>query len=101
MEQAGVVRVLDVLEHQLPVRRHRLALVAEHAQLPSVEDAVEPADVGRSEVVLERRQAAVERGKDDAVTFRHRQSLEPVVAIVEVDRHPSITAHPTLEWQPE
>ena len=44
VEQARVVRVLDVLHHQLPVARDALAVVAQQLQRPVPEDPVEDAD---------------------------------------------------------
>ena len=43
VQQARVVRVLDVLLHQLPVARDALAVVAEDLELAAVEQAVEVA----------------------------------------------------------
>jgi len=85
-----VVRVLDVLEHQLPVGRHPLALVAEHAQLATVEDAVEPPQHARTQVVLERRHGVVVRREHHAVARRYGQLLEAVLAAVELGRHAAL-----------
>ena len=69
VQQAGVVRVLDVLEHQLPVRReHAGAGSRARSSVAAVEDAVEPAEHRRAEVVVERRRRA-ERGEHHAVAL--------------------------------
>ena len=97
VQQARVVRVLDVLEHELPVGGNDLPLVAENAKLPSVEDPVEPSEVGLAEIVLERRHTTLERGEDDAVALGDGEPLEAVLGEREVGRHSSGALDPVPE----
>ena len=79
VQQARVVRVLDVLLHQLPVARDALAVVAEDLQLAAVEQAVEVAEDRRAEEVLERLDVVVERREHDAAARRDLQLGEAVL----------------------
>jgi hypothetical protein len=54
MQQAGMVGILDVLEHQLPVARDPLAQVTEHDEFAAREDPVEIAEHGIAEIAVER-----------------------------------------------
>src|SRR5262249_15363846 len=98
VQQAGMVRVLDVLEHQLPVAADALAHVAEHAQRTAVEDAIEERHHGRAEVRVERRRGGVERGEDYAVPLAYREALQTVVGELEVRGHAALSPQPALQW---
>src|SRR5215470_1387350 len=60
VQQARVVGVLDVLEHQLPVRGDQLARVAEHRERTAVENAVVQREHRRAEVFRQGLQAGSE-----------------------------------------
>ncbi len=91
VQQAGVIGVLDVLEHQLPVARDALAHIAEHGELPAGEDAVEIAEHQRAEIILEALRRRIERGEDDAVAPRHAETLQPVRLGGEIGRHAALS----------
>jgi predicted ATPase len=55
VQERRVVRILEVLNQRLPVRRDALLHLAEHAQAATVEDAIEVSEVRLAEVRLERR----------------------------------------------
>src|SRR5437868_3301222 len=85
-----MVRVLDVLLHQLPVTGNALAAVAEDRELAAVEQAVEIVkDVG-AQKVLERLDARVERREDHAAARCHLELVEAVVLDLEVGGHAAI-----------
>ena len=95
-----MVRVLDVLEHQLPVGADPLVEVAEHAELTAVEDPVEPSQHRRAQPLLERLPGGVERGEHDAVALVHRQAPQRVVGELELLGHAAPTGHALPERQP-
>ncbi|QTP34840.1 hypothetical protein B7759_03462 [Burkholderia glumae] len=90
VQQSRVIRVLDVLHHQLPVARHSLARVAEHGQLRPVEQAVVIAqDVGAEEI-LEGLDVLVERREHRTATRRHPQPAQRVMPGIEIRRHAAV-----------
>src|SRR5438132_4089095 len=97
MQQAGVVRILDVLEHQLPVAANTLAHIPEHPQSAPVEDPVEVEQHGRAEVFCERGDPRIERSEDDPLALSHAQALERMLLQFEVLRHAALL----LEAPPE
>ena len=92
-----MIRVLDVLEHQFPVRFQTLALVAQDLERAAVEHAVDPMEHLRPEVLLERRHAVIERGEDGAVVGGDLQLLEVVILHIEVGRHAALFADAATE----
>ena len=101
VQQAGVVRVLDVLEHQLPVAGNALAHVAEHDELAAVEHAVEIAQHAVAEIGLERLVRRAEAGEHDAVPLRRREALQAVVLGAEIGRHAALAAIAAAERHAE
>src|SRR5438067_2519903 len=83
-KQARVVRVLDVLLHQLPVARDALAVVAQDLQLAAVEEPVVVLQDRRSEVRLERLDVGVEGGEHHAAARGDLQLGEAVLLEPEV-----------------
>ena len=90
VQEARVIRVLDVLLHQLPVARNALPVVAEDLQLATVEQAVEVVQHRRAEEVLEGLDIRIERGEDDAAAGRHPELVEAVLLELEVGRHAAV-----------
>ena len=90
VQQARVVRVLDVLLHELPVARNLLAVVAEDLEFAAVEQAVEVAQHFGSEEVFERLHVRVERSEHHAAAHRHLELVEAVRLGVEVLWHAAV-----------
>ncbi|MNU41213.1 hypothetical protein D3C71_299400 [compost metagenome] len=90
MQQAGVVGVLDVLLHQLPVAGDALPAVAVDHQFAAVEHAIEVMQDVRAQVVFQRFDGMVERREHHAVAAGHRQFGQPVLFRLEVWRHAAV-----------
>src|SRR5882724_1439995 len=101
MQEARMVRVLDVLEHQLPVAGDPLAQVAEHNELTASEHTIEVAEHVFAEIILERFVLRRKAGEHDAVPARHREPLKPVLFPSKIGRHAALTAIPPAEWHAE
>ena len=97
MHQRRVVRILDVLEHQLPVRGNRLVRIAKHPQRSAVEEPVEERQHRRTQVLLQRFDVFGERREDHAVSLGNLESPQAVLAEVEVRRHAALLAISFLE----
>src|SRR5712671_1286055 len=96
-----MVRILDVLEHQLPVARDPLAQVTKHDELAAREDPVEVAEHGFAEIVVERLGLGREAGEDDAMAAHHREALQPVLLQAEILRHAALPAITAAERHPD
>src|SRR5665647_30851 len=90
MKQARVVRVLDVLLHQLPVSGNTLAVIAQDFQLATIKQAVEVSQDDGAEKVFERFDRMVEAGEYDATARRDLELVQAVVAGLEVRRHTAV-----------
>ena len=90
VQQAGVVRVLDVLLHQLPVARNALAVVAQDGELAAIEQPVKVAQDGGAQKLLQRLHAVVKRRKHHAATGSHLELGQPMLCRVEVRWHAAI-----------
>ena len=97
VQQARVVRVLDVLEHQFPVGGCQLARVAEHAKLPAVEHTVEKRQHRRAKIFLERFQIRRKRGEDHPVAAGDPKPAQPVILRIEIRRHAALLLHAAPE----
>ena len=71
MEQAGVVRVFDVFQHQLPVAGNALAVVTQQGEFSAIEQAVEVMQDGGPHEVLQGLHVVVKRGEHHAPTGGH------------------------------
>src|SRR5260370_29647902 len=85
-----MVRLLDVLEHQLPVARDPLPQVTEHDELAAREDPVEVAEHGFAEIAVEHLGLGREAGEDDAMAAHHREALQPVLLQAKIRRHAAL-----------
>ena len=101
VQQAGVVGVLDVLLHELPVTRNALAVVAQDLELAAVEQAIEPPQDLRAQVVLEGLHVEVEGGEDHAAARGHLQLGQAVVGGLEVRRHAALDLAVLLDAPPQ
>ena len=101
MEQARVVGILDVLEHQLPIARDPLPQIPEHDELAAVEDAVEIAEHRFAEIKLERFGVLGKAGEHDAVAARHREALQPMLLRAKIGRHAALTSIAAAERHAE
>jgi len=90
VQQPGVVRVLDVLLHQLPVAGDVLPIVAEHLQGPAAVDSGVVGPKLLAEILAERRGRVAEGRPNEAVDDLHPQAAEAVVGRVEVGRHAAL-----------
>ena len=90
VQQARVIRVLDVFLHQLPVARDALAVVAQHHQLAAVEQAVKVFQDGRAHEVFERLHGRVKRREHHAAARGHFQGREAMVLGVKVGGHAAV-----------
>ena len=102
MQQAGMIRILDVLLHQLPVARNALSRIAEDHQLAvwltCREHAIEiPEHVG-TEIVFERRHRAIKGGEDDPVALGDFQLVEAMILEPEIGRHSALLADTAPIW---
>ncbi|MNI34556.1 hypothetical protein D3C73_885490 [compost metagenome] len=97
MQEPGVIRVLDVLLHLLPVGGNVLAVVAQHLQLPAVIDASVVLPELLAEVVAKRRRLVREGGPDHAVDHLDPQLGQAVLLQVEVGGHPALALHTPAE----
>ena len=93
-----MVRVLDVLEHQLPVGGCELARVAEHPQLPAIEHAVEKRKHRGAEVLFERLEIRRKGGEDHAVAAGDPKPAQPVILRIEIRGHTALPFHAPPEW---
>ena len=90
MQQARMVRVLDVLLHLLPVGGNMLAVVAQHFQLPAVIDARVMLPELLTEILAEGWRLIREGRPDHAVDSLDPQLVEAVLGQVEVCRHAAL-----------
>ena len=85
-----MVRVLDVLLHQLPVARNALAVVAQDGELAAIEQPVKVTQNGGAQEFLQRLHAVVKRRKHHAATGGHLELGQPMLCRVEIRRHAAI-----------
>ena len=97
VQQAGVIGVLEVLEHELPVGPHALARIAQNAELAPVEHPVEVAQHLGSEIILERPHGVIEGGEDDTAPDGALQGLEVMVLELEIVGHAALILDPAAE----
>ena len=97
VQQARVIGILDVLEHQLPVGGDELARVAEEGELAAVEDAVVQCEHRGPEVLFEGLEPLSERREDHAVTPRNAELSESMVLRIEIRRHAPLLLHAAAE----
>ena len=97
MQQSGVIRILDVLLHQLPVARNPLPRIAENRQLAGRvvrrKDAIEIGEHIGAEIVFERRNRRIERRKHNAIPGRYLKLVESMIFELEVGRHPALATN--------
>ena len=79
VQQGGVIRVLDILLHQLPVAGNMLAIVAEHRQFSPVIDAGVVLPEPLPKVFAEWRRVVGEGRPDQAVDDLHPQFAQAVM----------------------
>ena len=84
MQQCGVVGVLQVLVIHLPIRRHRVPVIAQKFELPAVESSIEVAEHLRAEIVLEAPHGGIEGREHHAAARRHLELLEAVLLELDV-----------------
>src|SRR5712672_3380907 len=101
VQQARVIGVLDVLEHQFPVGGCQLARVSEHAKLAAVEHAVEKRRHRRAEIFFERLQIRRKGREDHPVAARDLELAQPVVLRIEVRGHAALLLHAAPERDPD
>jgi hypothetical protein len=92
-----MIRVLDILENKLPVTPHALSLVAEDPERSAIEVPVKPAKHLGAEIVLKRGHVMVKTREDDAMTGNHFKTLQPMVLLVKVFRHPAKPLNPVTK----
>ncbi len=97
VQQARVVGILDVFEHQLPVGRDELARVAEKGQLAAVEDPVVESEHRGSKILFERLQIRGEGRENHAVAPRYLEFSEPMVLRIEISGHAALLLHPAAK----
>ena len=93
VQQAGVIRILDVLEHQFPVGRDELARVTQYLKLAAVENAVIERKHGGAKVCLEGLNVLGKGREHRAVTRRDLELAQAVVLRVEIVRHAALLFH--------
>ena len=96
VEDAGVVRVPDVLGVELPVVAQDLGIVAEHL-CRLRQNPVDPAANLRPEIIVQRRRPMVERPEDQPGPGRGAQGPQVMVAAPEGRRHPPAALDALLE----
>ena len=101
VQQAGVVRVLDVLLHQLPVAWDALAVIAQKCELAAIKHPVKVAADGGAEVLFKRRHIVVKAGEYCAAARRNFQLGQAVGFEVKVSRHAADGAAILLQTTPE
>src|SRR5918992_3337445 len=92
--------VLDVLEHELPVRGEALAGVAQDRERSAVEHPVVEGEHLAAEICLERRRLAAKRTEDRSAPCLDADSSEAVLAKREIRRHAAHALHPAAKRQP-
>src|SRR5579863_8510229 len=104
VQQAGMVRVLNVLLHEIPVARDSLAVVAKDLQAPAIECAIEIAKNLRSQEIFEGLDIVIERSEHDAAARRDLELGETVILQLEICRHapvnPAVLLHAAPEGNP-
>ena len=90
MQQTGVIRVFDVLLHQLPVAWNTLTAVAQNFQLAAIEGAVKVAQDGGAQEGFQGFNVVVERGKHHATACGHFQFGQAMIFQLELFGHAAI-----------
>src|SRR6267378_3210516 len=96
VQQARVVRVLDVLEVELPVVRQPLGEASEHLHRLAHHAAHAAEDLG-AEVLLDRRRLGRQRREDEATERGRPQLARSVIGLAEVGGHPAAAVAALLE----
>ena len=79
MQQTGVIRILDVFLHQLPVARNALAPVTQNFELAAIEDAVKVFQDGGAEKLLEGLHVMIEGCEHHATPHGHLELGQTMV----------------------
>src|SRR6185437_5914044 len=101
VQQPRMVRVLDILLHQLPVAGNALARIAQHGQAAAVEDTLVPGCHRRAEIAPQIRHVMIERGEDDAVIDLGLELIEPVFFELEIGGHAALHGATAPDAAPE
>src|SRR3954467_7819581 len=101
MQQAGMIWVLDVLEHQLPVARNALTHVAQQDQFASVKHAVEVTQHALAKILLQRFVRRAEACEYHTVPRRHSKPPQPMFLGAEVGWHAALAAIPAVKRETE
>ncbi len=92
VQQACVIGILDVFEHQFPVAGDALARNADDAQGFAVEHAIEQREHFRAQIIFQRLHIGGGACEDCAVAARHAQFCQAVIALVEIIGHSAMAA---------
>src|ERR1700677_351330 len=91
VQQRAVIRVSDVLDHQLPVRGNELTVVSDHPQTTPADDALVRFPEPLSEVLAKRRRLVTEARPDHPVDDLDLEPQEAMVSRREVPRHSALS----------
>src|SRR5262249_14552553 len=86
VEERRVIRILEILDENLPIRMNAMLHFAEDAQGSSIEDTVEECEIRLAQILLERRHVVPKGREDDPVSDSDRQPLKIVLRWIEVAR---------------
>ena len=101
VQQAGVVRILDVLEHQLPIAGYPLAQISQYDEFAPGKDTVKIAEHVVAEIGLEGRRLGRRAGEHDAVPAHDQKVLQTVLLRTEIGRHAALAAIAAAERDAE
>src|SRR6266540_4570680 len=100
VHQAGMIGVLDILEHQLPIARDALSHIAQEVQRSPIEHTVEIGQHGGTEIVFEWFDVRAEAGKNGAMPDRDLEGLESMLLTAELGGHTALMFETTVERHP-
>ena len=90
VQQTGVVRVFDVLLHELPVAWNTLPVVAQNFELPAVEQTIKVLKDGGTHKVFQRLNAMVKGSKHHPTARGHLQCIQAMIFGIKISRHAPI-----------
>ena len=102
VQQTGVVRVFDVLLHELPVAWNALLVVTQNFQLAAIEQTIKVPKDGGPHEVFQGLHFMVERSKHHPSARCHFQRIQAMVFGIKICRHAAIDlavlANAAPEW---
>ena len=101
MQQSGVIGILQILEHQLPIAWNKLPRIAKNLELATIENSIHKSVNRLAKKIFVQLRVMVEGRKDRAVVIVHLKDIEPVFFAFEIVGHAALLFNPAPKRNPD